>query len=226
MQQNTNSTPVKAIRGQTLNHRPVRYNHSMTIVLLDAGGVVIDGVAINSFAKELSRQTGKPLQEVNSWCTTAVNFISRPGLQDEAWMYEEIAREWGAVDEKALRLSALTVTKPLDNMDAILKELSEVSSLWMLSNYWADWLVGSLKHHKLYGYFDNVFVSSDLGLRKPDTRIFEYVIDKAEGAPIIFVDDKAANTEKAESLGMDVVLADGISSGWWQEVKVFLGSAV
>jgi HAD superfamily hydrolase (TIGR01509 family) len=60
-----------------------------------------------------------------------------------------------------------------------------------------------------YGYFDKVFLSYEIGLRKPDIKAYEYVLNKInlKGEECIFVDDLEENLVPALELGMKVILA-------------------
>lgn len=60
----------------------------------------------------------------------------------------------------------------------------------------------------LKDFFQHAFVSSDLGVKKPQTSYFE-MVQKALGADpgeIVFVDDQAENISAAEALGWRAVL--------------------
>jgi putative hydrolase of the HAD superfamily len=67
------------------------------------------------------------------------------------------------------------------------------------------------------GHFKTVFLSSSMGLRKPDREAFEHVV-KAIGVPpsrIVFFDDLAENIEGARSCGLitvHVTSADDVSA--------------
>jgi epoxide hydrolase-like predicted phosphatase len=53
-------------------------------------------------------------------------------------------------------------------------------------------------------YFDEIFESCKIGLRKPDPKVFQYVLDKLRVKPeeAIFVDDIGTNLKSAKSLGI------------------------
>lgn len=78
----------------------------------------------------------------------------------------------------------------------------------ILSNVWPP-----TRQHLLdlgaYDGYDHVFLSDELGMAKPDPKIFKYALDKMGVAAedTIFVDDQEKNTKAAEKLGMAVVLA-------------------
>ena len=57
------------------------------------------------------------------------------------------------------------------------------------------------------GHFREIFLSSTIGLRKPDAEAYDHVV-KAIGVPasrILFFDDVAANIEGARSRGLAAV---------------------
>jgi glucose-1-phosphatase len=62
------------------------------------------------------------------------------------------------------------------------------------------------KFEELFG--KNIFHSSKMGLRKPDPKAFEYVLEKMDIKPseTLFVDDKERNTKVAESLGIKSII--------------------
>lgn len=58
--------------------------------------------------------------------------------------------------------------------------------------------------------FDDLVVSGDVGLVKPDREIFELLITRADLTPerTVFIDDSAANIETARQLGFAVIQFD------------------
>lgn len=66
--------------------------------------------------------------------------------------------------------------------------------------------VGMTFIREFYQCFDKVYFSFELGMRKPDVEIFNYIIKKHELSPkrTLYVDDKKENTEIAESVGLKV----------------------
>lgn len=53
-------------------------------------------------------------------------------------------------------------------------------------------------------FFEEAIYSNEVGMRKPETRIYEHLIKKANTAPahILFIDDKLENIQAAEKLGI------------------------
>lgn len=75
----------------------------------------------------------------------------------------------------------------------------------LLSNSWGT---SNYRRERFPALFDDVVISGEVGLRKPDPAIFTLAAQRLGVAPsaCVFVDDIAANLEPAETLGMAVVL--------------------
>jgi FMN phosphatase YigB (HAD superfamily) len=57
-----------------------------------------------------------------------------------------------------------------------------------------------------YQCFEKVYYSYEMGMRKPDSAIYSFILNKHDLNPrkTLFVDDKKVNTDAAEKLGMQV----------------------
>ena len=57
----------------------------------------------------------------------------------------------------------------------------------------------------LTGYFDTVYYSCRMGMRKPESRIFEFVIKKQDYVPAqtLFIDDSLQHVEGARKVGLN-----------------------
>ena len=70
----------------------------------------------------------------------------------------------------------------------------------LLSNSWGDQYMREGWHDM----FDEVVISGEVGMRKPEPRIFEYTLDQMSTAAsqCVFVDDHEANIRAAAQLGI------------------------
>lgn len=75
----------------------------------------------------------------------------------------------------------------------------------LLSNSWGH---GDYPRHLFPEMFDAVVISAEVGMRKPEERIFRHAAERLGLAPedCVFIDDIQANVEAAEALGMTGVL--------------------
>lgn len=117
------------------------------------------------------------------------------------------------------------------------KPIDEVKNLWL--EYYAELakanqeilkLIESVKQHAkvylfsnttemsnlynsktgLYDYFDGLFLSYQLGLKKPNKEFYEKVVSdlKLKAEETLFVDDDQSNLVPAQDLGMKTILFD------------------
>jgi HAD superfamily hydrolase (TIGR01509 family) len=90
-----------------------------------------------------------------------------------------------------------------------IRGLQKKVKVGLLSNAWVN---GRQKLIKLYGDFLDIFdisvFSSEIGLRKPDARAFQVVLDQldVEAREAVFVDDVSHNIAGAAEMGLHAVL--------------------
>lgn len=74
----------------------------------------------------------------------------------------------------------------------------------LLSNSWG---VGDYPRHLFANLFDDVVISAEVGMRKPEERIFKLAVDRLglSAAECVFVDDVEGNILAAQGLGMGTV---------------------
>lgn len=77
----------------------------------------------------------------------------------------------------------------------------------LLSNSPSDYLRAELAKHDLEKHFDEIVISSEVGLIKPEPAIFRHILDKLDAEPeeCIFIDDNPRNTAGAERLGIHTI---------------------
>jgi len=66
--------------------------------------------------------------------------------------------------------------------------------------------VGASFFSDFYQCFEKVYYSFEMGMRKPDSQIFSYILNKHDLSPkrTLFIDDKKENTDAAAALGINV----------------------
>lgn len=98
-----------------------------------------------------------------------------------------------------------------------LEELSKSHRLFLLSNtndLHIDAVRRSLEktagHRNLEQYFEKTYFSSAIGMRKPDSKIFEFVCSEnnLDPAKTVFIDDSPQHIEGAKSVGIEAFLLE------------------
>lgn len=93
-----------------------------------------------------------------------------------------------------------------------LQELSKKYRLFLLSNTDSIHIShfeeqnGKGFYEAFYNCFEKVYFSFEMGMRKPDSAIYQRVLNEQELDPatVLFVDDKKENTDAAAELGIKV----------------------
>lgn len=109
--------------------------------------------------------------------------------------------------------NSMLVDIPRYKLDALLA-LRERYMVYLLSNtnviHW-DWMCANAFSYKGFGvrnYFEEVYLSFKMKLVKPDTKIFEALLEQSGIIPkeTLFLDDSKANCEAAAALGISTYL--------------------
>ncbi|HEY8481960.1 MAG TPA: HAD-IA family hydrolase [Spirillospora sp.] len=132
------------------------------------------------------------------------------GLEDGSLPVEEferlLAAELRTVDGEPVEPTGLIsrmfgAFSPVEPMyDALRAARAAGTRTALLSNSWGN----DYPRHMFADLFDAVVISSEVGLRKPDERIFRHALDLlgVEPAECVFVDDIEHNVRAAERLGI------------------------
>lgn len=102
--------------------------------------------------------------------------------------------------------------KPFDGMLDLIKELkSRDKKLYLLSNIAKDFREKYLKNKEIsemLSLFDGLVLSGEIGMVKPDGKIFDYLFKKYNINPkeSVFVDDNILNIEGAKRAGLNICL--------------------
>lgn len=73
-----------------------------------------------------------------------------------------------------------------------------------LSNGSHEWTLQVINDHAMGHLFEDVILSGDLGIIKPDPEIYEYMLRKLKlpASEVLFVDDRQVNVDGAEACGI------------------------
>lgn len=91
-----------------------------------------------------------------------------------------------------------------DDMIGLIRSLKAGYKTGLLSNSSIEYLGRIVSWHKLEPLFDVITVSAEVGLIKPDPKIFEHILERLRVSPdeAVFIDDNPHNAEAAARLGI------------------------
>ncbi len=116
----------------------------------------------------------------------------------------ELSDQWPAEYQETLKQS-IGADESMYEMVEQLKENQIVVGL--LSNV-DNRYVNLIRNFGFYEPFDPCLLSCEIGLEKPDPKIYELLLEKLPYSPeeIVFIDDKAENIEAARAFGIDGIV--------------------
>lgn len=116
----------------------------------------------------------------------------------------------------------------------IVKELKKKYKVGVLSNYVEGWIKQVLKNYRIENLFDALIVSSAVGERKPNAKIYYEALKKLSVKPkesVFVADEIAEDLVAASGLGMKTIWFNTHAKGWWGEddrnvLKIYKPDAV
>jgi len=184
---------------------------SIKAIIFDLGAVLLNinyQNTINAFSKlgvkNASTFYSKKVQanlfnQIETGDITTEKFLS--GLQKETnnASINQVSEAW----------NAMLLDLP-ENRLTLIQSLKNKYSIYLLSNTNTIHIdafkkkLGNIKWIKFCDLFDKMYLSYEVGLRKPNADIFEYILDKQNLEPgeVFFIDDSPEHIEGANKLGI------------------------
>ena len=128
----------------------------------------------------------------------------------------ELAGKELTLEDCAYGWLGYAVDLPQRNLDKLIELRQRGFRVSLLSNtnpFMMQWARSSAfdgRGHGLDHYFDALYLSYEMGIMKPERRIFEMMLQGENAKPeeTVFIDDSAHNTQVATSLGIHVLQPD------------------
>jgi 2-haloacid dehalogenase len=166
----------------------------LTTVVFDLGGVLIDWDP-----RHLYRQLFDDSDEMESFLAEVTT---------AEWnQHQDAGRPWA----EAIEMLVAEYPERRELIEAfhrrwpeMLAELRDASArLLALSNWSAEMFPIALEQFDFLAWFEGIVISGEVGVNKPDRRIFEHLAERfgIEPEAAVFVDDSVANIAAATDLG-------------------------
>jgi putative hydrolase of the HAD superfamily len=183
---------------------------SVEALLFDLGGVAID-IDFERALHRWQRHSHHSLAEIRERFSMDVPYQRHERGEIDACDYFDHLRETlglRASDEEILQgWNAIFVARIADTLDAVLAIRDTLPCFAFTNSNRSHQAARNAAYPEVAGAFDRVFVSSDLGLRKPESAAFEAVARSigVEPAATLFFDDTVENIEGARDAGLQAV---------------------
>src|SRR5258705_11053386 len=191
-------------------NRPLLFPGAADALLFDLGRVVLD----IDFNKTLSCWAGhagcEPAQLVTRFVRDEIYHRHETGEISDAEYFAALRSSLGVELSDAQFLEGWNAlfAGEMPGIAALLKRAAQRLPLYAFSNTnGAHAEHFSQAYAGVLGHFREIFLSSMIGLRKPDAAAYDHVV-KAIGVPahrIVFFDDLAENIERARARGLTAV---------------------
>jgi 2-haloacid dehalogenase len=180
-----------------------------TAVVFDLGGVLVDWDPrylyrqlfadpdeMESFLAEVTTAEWNALQDAGRPWAEAIETLAAE-YPDRRELIEAFHRRWPEM-----------LAGEIEGAVDVLAELRAARvRLVALSNWSAEMFPFARARFEFLEWFEGIVISGDVGVNKPDPRIFEYLVERFDIEPgaAVFVDDSAANVDAAASLGFRAI---------------------
>lgn len=125
-------------------------------------------------------------------------------------------------EEDYVRISP-TKTNLFEGSEKVLAYLQKKYSLHIISNGFKETTLTKMRVSNLNPYFKNVIISEEVGVNKPDPRVFEYALDKAGATKeesIMIGDSLEADIRGAQDFGMRAIFFNPLNRDKPEDVSM------
>jgi epoxide hydrolase-like predicted phosphatase len=192
-------------------------------IIFDLGGVLMTDVPLIQIAEELAKKSPLSKDEIHAhlyptehWTFLTLGKITEDEYWDNFLKVSKISEKLEVRSEKLKKEFKKKVRSslyPLKHASKIVNLLKNHSfdyaqdlryKLAILSNHAKEWSEYMKRKFDLFKSFDQIIFSYDIGLRKPDPKIYKVALERlqCDAGECVFIDDKKRNTDAAEKLGM------------------------
>jgi epoxide hydrolase-like predicted phosphatase len=176
-------------------------------VYFDLGGVIVR-TEFDAPRQHLADRFGMELEDIYRIVFGKESIRASVGEITEAEYWAELMQRLHLPVSDAAKIEDEFFAGDVIDRDLLdfMRGLREKFRVGLISNAWSG-LRPWIASHKFEDAFDVMVISSEVGIMKPDPRIFQYALEQLDVAPeeAVFVDDVIENVEAARQLGMQAI---------------------
>lgn len=177
------------------------------MVIFDIGGVLVE----NSYFPllcQLADQSDLNLADLQNFAAPFFDQVML-GEMSEAELFDKISQHFNLAESGAeldARIGDLFM--PIDPVWGYVEQLQGRYRLAILSDLGSGWINRHEHAFDIDHYFEKLFYSSRLKMRKPDPRFYQHLLSEmgVVAEECVFIDDKPSNVEAACKLGIHGII--------------------
>ena len=181
-----------------------------SIAVFDLGGVLLDWNPRHLYRKLFAGDEAAMEHFLATVCTHEWNRCQDAGrsfAEGERLLTAEHPDKVELIDAYGARFDEM-IAGPIAGMVEILAELRDRGTpLYGLTNWSAETYPPARERFAFLSWFRGILVSGEVGVIKPDPRIFEVLIERFAINPenAVYIDDVEANVAAAQSFGIHAI---------------------
>ena len=174
-------------------------------VIFDAGGVLHE--SNSAVTEDLTNELGISKEVLSQIWVEEIPLLGS-GKIDESEFWQLVSKKHGlrnvGLDENLLGRAFIERLVPFAEVSDLVKDLGKIGIKTAVLSNTIEPHAKALREAGLYGGFDAVLLSHEIGLRKPSSDIYEYALDalKANPQTTVFIDDDPENAQAASQVGI------------------------
>lgn len=184
-------------------------NFNIRVIMFDLGGVLLRTVDPQPRVRLASKYnvTREELEKLVFASEISLKAEAGTANPDDVWGYVQKKMRI-ANDELGSFKDAFWAGDRLDDeLLALINSLRGYYRTVLLSNAWIDMRKNVAQRFGTLDAFEMLVFSAEVGMRKPDPKVFQHVLDLLGADPeeVVFIDDFAENIQAARRLGLRTI---------------------
>lgn len=186
--------------------------NKIKVIIFDLGGVVISP-KVGKIFNLILNYIGVDRNQFNNFLEKHISDLTK-GKKSLSDFYSDVVTRFKLKNYKAenilnkhLELFQETIKDLDEDVLNLIKKLKENYKVICLVNAESE-VVPLVRKRGVYNYFDKAYISTELGMEKPDPEIYYFVLQSLKCKPeaVVFIDDRIENVGSASKIGIKSIL--------------------
>lgn len=178
------------------------------LILFDLGGVLFTNGS-NEFINRLAQRYQKTVSEIKTVIDGEIGTAYREGKINRDYFWQEVITKLNLREPAhILEKQWISSYQLIEATKTIILSLRKKYKVFYLSDNVKERVEGLERKFRFLNWFDGGIFSHEVGVRKPNPKIYSLVLKKAgfKAPETVFIDDKKSSLMPAKQMGMTTIL--------------------